>query len=195
MEKSDMVEFAALVAQAVVDALESKNVIKCDSVQIESVVPAAGKHEQTAYQKTEKLLFKYMDFVDIINQRKLEIESLRRYGVPQRSLSIVEYSPGSGVQPGLCLEEEAVEAAVRNVEESVHDIVQAVELIDKCMASLATDPYYDILEMRYFEGRTQEDIADYYNCSQVTISKNKARLVKELALKLFPNQVIKEMMS
>ena len=87
-----------------------------------------------------------------------------------------------------------MEAAVRSVEESVHDIVQAIELIDNCMASLSSDPYYDILEMRYFEGRTQEDIADYYKCSQVTISKNKSRLVKELALKLFPNQVIKEMM-
>ena len=191
MEKSDMMEFATMVASAVVDALEGKKVINTGGSYQPDV-----KHEKemTAYQKTEKLLFKYMDFVRIVEERKAEIESLRKYGVPQKSLSIVEYSPGGGVPKGLCLEEEAVEAAVRSVEDSVHDIVQAIELIDKCMQSLSNDPYYDILEMRYFEGRTQEDIADYYNCSQVTISKNKSRLVKELALKLFPNQVIKEMM-
>lgn len=191
MGKQDMMEFATMVASAVVDALEGKKVINCGHNQHHDVKP---EKEKTAYQKTEQLLFNYMGFVRIVEERKAEIETLRKYGVPQKSLSIVEYTPGGGLPKGLCMEEEAVEAAVRNVEASVHDTVQAIELIDRCMASLANDPYYDILEMRYFEGRTQEDIADYYNCSQVTISKNKSRLVKELALKLFPDQVIREMM-
>ena len=189
MEKSEMLEFATMVATAVVDALEGKNVISCGNTQVKP-----EKQEKNAYQKTEQLLFNYNGFVRIVEERKAEIESLRKYGVPQKSLSIVEYSPGGGTPRGLCMEEESVEAAIRAVEASVHDTVQVIALIDKCMASLASDPYYDILEMRYFEGRTQEDIADYYNCSQVTISKNKSRLVRELALKLFPDQVIKEMM-
>ena len=95
---------------------------------------------------------------------------------------------------GLVLEEESVEAAVRTVERSVQGTVQAIALIDKCMAALKDDPYYEILEMRYFEGRTQEDIALYFGCSQVTISNNKNRLVRELAMRLFPNQVIDEYM-
>ena len=183
IEKSDMVEFATMVASAVVDALEGKKVINCGGNQHHDVKP-----EKTAYQKTEQLLFNYMGFKRIVEEKEAEIESLRKYGVPQKSLSIVEYTPGGGMPKGLCLEEEAVEA-------SVHETVQVIAMIDKCMTSLGNDPYYDILEMRYFDGRTQEDIADYYKCSQVTISKNKSRLVKELSIRLFPNQAIMEMMA
>lgn len=187
ISKECMVEFASLVATAVVDALEKKNVV--------TPVSANGKVEKTAYQKTEQLLYNYNGFMKIIKERELEIETLRKYGVPQKSLSIVEYTPhGSGVR-GLCTDEEAVEAAVANVQASVQSTVQAIALIDKCMASLADDPYYDILEMRYFDGRTQDDIAAYYGVSQVSISKNKKRLVTELSIRLFPDQSIQEMLS
>ena len=72
--------------------------------------------------------------------------------------------------------------------------MHVISMIDRYMGELRKDPYYDILEMRYFEGRTQEDIALTMGCSQVTISNNKSRLVKELAMRIFPDQVIRECM-
>ena len=87
-----------------------------------------------------------------------------------------------------------MESAVHRIKASVQDTVQAIALIDKCMGQLKNDPYYKILEMRYFEGRTQDDIALEFNCSQVTISKNKGRLVRELSMRLFPNQAVGEML-
>lgn len=191
MNRDNMLELANLVATAVVDALEKKNVLNCGNNGTNSVAP---KQEKTAYQKTEQLLYNYNSFKRIIKERMLEIETIRTYGVPTKSKSIVEYTPGGGSSPGIVLDEEIVEAAVRNVEASVHDTVEALALIDKCMVTLKADPYYEILEMRYFEGRTQEDIAEHFNCSQVTISKNKNRLVRELSLRIFPDQTISEMM-
>jgi DNA-directed RNA polymerase specialized sigma subunit len=135
-----------------------------------------------------------MGFKKIVEERMKEIETLRECGVPQKSASIVEYSSKSGTVHGLATVEESVEAAVRSVEESVRGTVEAIALIDKCMDAISTDPYYDILPMRYFEGRTQEDIAEWYGVSQVSISKNKGRLVKELSLRLFPDQAIAELM-
>lgn len=191
MEKEQMVEFAELVATAVVTALKKENVIG-------NGIGAANetkKTEKTAYQKTEQLLSNYRAFKKIIAERMLEIENIRKYGAPQRSTSIVEYTPGTGgTVQGLVLPEDSVESAVRTVQASVQGTVQAVALIDKSMAALRSDPYYRILEMRYFEGRTQEDIALEFNCSQVTISNNNGRLVKELAMRIFPNQVIDEYM-
>ena len=179
-----MVEFAEIVAQAVVKALEGKK------------VSANPKMEKTAYQKTEQLLFNYNGFKRIVAEREQEIADLRKYGVPQKSaMSGGERVQTSRTNVGIVLPEDAVEDAVRNVERSVEGTVQAIALIDKCMAALKNDPYYCILEMRYFEGRTQEDIALELNCSQVTISKNKSRLVKDLAMRLFPNQVIDEYMN
>lgn len=188
IEKSEMKDFATLVATAVVEALESKGMFGASESQ------PAPRTEKTAYQKTEQLLYNYKAFQRIIKERMLEIETIKQYGVPKKSTSVVEYSPKTGTVHGITLEEESVEQAVRTVQASVQDTVQAIALIDKCMAALKNDPYYCILEMRYFEGRTQEDIADYLGCSQVTVSKNKSRLIKELSIRLFPNQAIGEMM-
>lgn len=182
MNKEQMQEFASMVATAVLEGLEKRN----------PQPPAvSGK---TAYQKTEQLLYNYMGFKRIISEKEAEIETIRLYGVPKRSASIVEYSPHSGTVHGIVLEEESVEQAIRSVQASVHGTVQAVALIDRCMEMINTDPYYKIIPMRYFEGRTQEDIADIFGCSQVTISKNKNRLIKELSIRLFPNQAVAEMM-
>ena len=152
--------------------------------------------EKTAYQKTEQLLYNYRAFQKIVKERMDEIEDIKKYGVPKKSGAIVEYGGNVGGTPrGIVLPEESVESAVQRIMDSVQDTVAAISLIDKCMAQLRSDPYFCILEMRYFEGRTQEDIAYQLKCSQVNISKNKGRLVRELSMRLFPNQVIEELMN
>ena len=106
-----------------------------------------------------------------------------------------EFVPHTNVPKGIVLPEESVEAAVHSVAKSVEGTVRVIKLIDDAMATLKNDPYYSILEMRYFEGRTQEDIAYYLRCSQKTISQNKSRLVRALAMRLFPDQVVNEIMN
>lgn len=188
MQREQMVELAELVATAVVNALEKKGVV--------ATTPVNPKDKpKSAYQKTEQLLYNYPNFKKIVAERQLEIEELRRYGVPQKSSGVNEYVDKGGMPQGIMLPEEATENAVRNVEASIAELVGVINLIDKCLYSLRNDPYYKIIELRYFEGRTQEDIALTLKCSQVTISNNKNRLVREMALRLFPNQVIKEYMN
>lgn len=186
IEKSDLQEIAGIIAATVIETLEKHGVI--------GSVNANSKTEKSAYQKTEQLLYNYNGFKRVVEERMQDIEDLKKYGVPRKAPGTSEYIQRGGLPQGIVLEEESVEAAVRNVERSVQDTVQAIALIDKCMEALNTDPYYCILEMRYFEGRTQEDIADYLGCSQVTVSKNKNRLVRELSMRLFPNQAINEML-
>ena len=188
IDKQSMVELADIITQSVVTALEDKGLLGKASVS------EKPKQEKTAYQKTEQLLYNYRGFQRIVEERKQEIDDLRRYGVPQKCGSVGERVCSSPVQSGIVLPEESVEIAMHNVEKSVQGTVQAITLIDKCMASLRNDPYYSILEMRYFEGRTQEDIAVSLGCNQTTVARNKSRLIKELAMRIFPNQVIDEMM-
>ena len=184
MEKAQMIEFAELVASAVVTALKKENVIGVKDVK---------KQDKTAFQKTEQLLFNYNGFRKVVSDRKQEIEDLKRYGVP-RSCGVSEFVNKGGVPHGITLEEESVEKAIERIERSIESTVNAIDLIDKNLAALRSDPYYKVLEYRYFEGRTQEDIAVVFNCSQVTISNNKNRLIRELSLRLFPDQVIGEYM-
>lgn len=188
IEKSEMVEFADLVAQAVVKALNNQN------QQNNNLGKQQPKPEKTAYQKTEQLLYNYNNFKKILADRQKEIEELRKYGVPA-SCAISEYVNKGGMPQGLVLDEERVDAAVHTVQASVQGIVQALSLIDKCMATLGNDPYYKVLPMRYFEGRTLEDIGVEFGKDTATISRNRVRLVKELSMRLFPDQYINELMS
>jgi len=154
------------------------------------------RSERTAYQQTEQLLYNLNGFKKIVADRMEEIEEIRKHGVPKKSKSITQFGGGSGgVNPGVQTEEESVEAAVHIVQESVKGTVQAISLIEKSMKALQYDPYYKILEMRYLEGRTLEDIAVEFNCSQPNITHHRIRLVKELAMRLFPDKVISEYMS
>ena len=112
--KQEMIEFAELVAQAVVKALEKTN-----STPLVNANPKMEKPEKSAYQKTEQLLYAYNDFKRVVDERMQEIEELRKFGVPSKSGSIMEYSAHGGTPQGIVLEEESVEAAVRNVQASV----------------------------------------------------------------------------
>lgn len=191
IDKQSMVELAETVSKAVVTALKDNGIVGDTKPS-----PQKPKEKKSAYAKTEQLLFNYNGFKRIVAERQQEIADLRMYGVPQKSAM----SGGERVQTsrnvqGIVLPEESVENAVRNVEASVQGTVQAIALIDKCMLALKNDPYYEILPMRYFEGRTLEDIGVYFGCDHTTISRNKSRLVRELSMRLFPDEVVKEFMN
>lgn len=190
MNRQQMVELAEIISTSVVNALKENGLVG------KTEKAASKKNEKTAYQKTEQLLFNYNGFKRIVEERKQEIADLRKYGVPGKSaMSGGERVQTSRTVQGIVLPEDAVEDAVRSVQASVQGTVQAIALIDKCMAALKNDQYYDILPMRYFEGRTLEDIGVYFGVDHTTISRNKSRLVKELAMRLFPDEVAREMMN
>ena len=65
--------------------------------------------------------------------------------------------------------------------------------IDKALESIIDDPYYSIIELFYFEGNTRESIAEHFNTTVTTISRNKTRLLKKLAPFIFSDEVIFEL--
>lgn len=151
------------------------------------------KSARTATTKTEYLLANYITFKRIIQEHYQEIDDLRTHGVPNRSPVLNEYVQKSCANR-FVPKDETVDNAVHNVLASVQGTVRIVSTIDKAMDAIKYDPYYRILEMLYFEGRTQEDIAAEFKCTQPAISQNKNRLVKELAMRIFPNEYIEECM-
>ena len=62
------------------------------------------------------------------------------------------------------------------------------------MTGLQNDDWYPILKMRYFDGMSGDDIAKTLGCTPPNITHHKNRLVKELAIRIFPDEVIKEML-
>jgi hypothetical protein len=183
IDQSTLETITQLVVKTTIKTLEDKGLIKSD------------KKERSAYQKTEQLLYNYNGFKRVVEDKLKEIEEIKQYGVPTKSKSITQFGGASGTVSGIVLEEESVEAVVCAKLASVQDTVQVISNIDKCLAMVSGDQYYEIIPMRYFEDRTLEDIAVYYGCTHPTISTNRKRLIKELATLLFPNEVVNEIVS
>lgn len=169
--------------------------IKSLGLESANAKPKQDFNERTAYQKTEQMLYMYNKFKSIVDEAERTILEYQTHGVPQRCGAVGERVQTSIVQTGIVLPEESVESAVRTVQASVERTVQIVAMIEDGLEALKIDPWYEILPMQYFEGRTQEDIASHLHTTQKTISKHKTRLVRELALQLFPDQVIDELLT
>jgi len=68
-----------------------------------------------------------------------------------------------------------------------------VESIEAALRSIGEDPYCDIIRRFYFENESREKIAESLCISPTTVSRNKARLIGELAPRLFSDEVITEL--
>lgn len=68
-----------------------------------------------------------------------------------------------------------------------------VKRINYALEQIKDDLYYDIVIMYYFEDSTREEIAEFYDTTVTTISRNKTRLVNKLKSYLFSDDVIYEL--
>lgn len=80
----------------------------------------------------------------------------------------------------------------KKVEDQPHT-EKIVNIITSALQDLENDLYYEIIPMVYFEGKTREDVADYFDTTVTTISRNKNRLVNKLKNRIFSDDVIYEL--
>lgn len=57
--------------------------------------------------------------------------------------------------------------------------------IEKAMEQIADDEYRDIVRYKYFEQKTDEEIADLMHCAPRTVRSHKSRLVGRLSVFLY----------
>lgn len=68
-----------------------------------------------------------------------------------------------------------------------------VEKINAALKTIEDDQYYEIVAMIYFEGLSREAVAEYFDTTVTTVSRNKTRLVNKLKAILFSDDVIYEL--
>lgn len=68
-----------------------------------------------------------------------------------------------------------------------------INIIETADDSIKDDVYYDIIPMFYVDGKTREEIAEYFDCDVKTITRNKRRLVNELKVIIFSDETIEEL--
>lgn len=144
---------------------------------------------QTPFQKTETLLYNYNSFQAVIKEKEEQIAELKAFGMRKKSTSISSFSGGSGFVESKS-DAEKVEEKIDAIEFSIHTTRNFIKVIDEALATLQGDPYYDLIAMKYFEGRTQEELSEHFECDVRTIRRNKNRLINQLQIRLFSDEVI-----
>lgn len=170
---------AQITAKEVVSELKRQGLLK--------------NNRQTPFQKTETLLYNYNNFKNAINDKYEQIESIKCEGLPKKSKSIISFSGSASYE--IKSDNEKADEKIEAIEQSIQTTKNFIKVIDSTINMLKDDPYFEIIRMKYFESKTREEIAEYYNVDASTISRNKNRLVNLLQIRLFSDEVIYEIFS
>lgn len=146
---------------------------------------------RNTYRKTEQLLYAYNSIQKAIEERRNQVDDIRQHGLAEKSKSIVLMPVGGG---GEKMDgEERIEEFIKSIEKSISISVRYLALVDHALSMIEDDQYYDLLIMKYFDGRTQEEIAEHFGVDVSTVSRNKSRLINELKIYLFSDEAIFEL--
>lgn len=66
-------------------------------------------------------------------------------------------------------------------------------LVQKALESISDDPYFQIIELKYFQKWTHERIAEYFGVDVSVISKRRTKLINALRPLIFSADFIKEL--
>ena len=68
-----------------------------------------------------------------------------------------------------------------------------VEMIENALQEVSDDPYFQIIELKYFKGWTHEQIAEYFDVQPAAISKQRTKLINRIRAGIFSDDFITEL--
>lgn len=168
--------------------MEEKNIIKNVLEELEKF--GYLKRKSDAFKNTESILYNYNTLKETINQRKEQIKEFKKYGLPKKSKDIKIYS-GYGIK---IEENDLLDTTIKNLEKTIVKTKVMIKYLDSVLSKFKKDPYYDLIKLKYFDKKTMEDIASYFEKDVSTINRNKNRLINELKVYLMPNDILTEIL-
>nr|DAP41802.1 MAG TPA: RNA polymerase sigma factor [Caudoviricetes sp.] len=146
----------------------------------------------TPFQKTEKLLSELSLLKGAIDSKNMLIEDLKKEGI-----SIQKRETGVNVQSSKVYlsELEKVENRIEKLQEEITRIENVVNMVERALDTIRNDKYYNIIEMKYFEDLTFENIAEKLNISVRTAKRHKNFMIRQLQIIIFSDDVIKNILN
>jgi hypothetical protein len=138
------------------------------------------------YKATERRLYALP-----VLQRKLEslrekLEDLETAGSPRRSKDVKRLCrPGVRLSP-----DEVLDALIADCKADIAVNEHEVEVIQEAMEGIEDDPYYSAISGRYFDGLSDEEIAEQIPCAAATVRRNRKRLIRGVAVWLYGAEAI-----
>jgi DNA-directed RNA polymerase specialized sigma subunit len=144
------------------------------------------KQNDNTFKNVELLLYNYEAIKDSIKEREEQIKDLKTYGIKEKSSSITTIVENVQKQS----KSELIDNAIESLQQHIFRTKVFIKYIDKIIKKLEKDEYYPIIKLKYFKGKSIEEIAEILKKDSSTISRNKNRLINELKPLLLPNEVI-----
>ena len=146
----------------------------------------------TPFQKTEKLLSELSLLKGAIDSKNMLIEDLKKEGI-----SIQKRETGVNVQSSKVYlsELEKVENRIEKLQEEIARMENVISMVERALDTIRNDKYYNIIEMKYFEDLTFEDIAEKLNISVRTAKRHKNFMIRQLQLIIFSDDVLKNILN
>ena len=144
------------------------------------------KQNDNTFKNVELLLYNYEAIKNSIKEREEQIKDLKTYGIKEKSSSITTIVENVQKQS----KSELIDNAIESLQQHIFRTKVFIKYIDKIIKKLEKDEYYPIIKLKYFKGKSIEEIAEILKKDSSTISRNKNRLINELKPLLLPNEVI-----
>ena len=149
-------------------------------------------NKQTAFQKTETLLYNYPKFQNVLKSKLEEIEMIEKEGISKRSKSFVQWSSSNNYDNSNDYEKSL--DAIEKIKRSIVQIEGYIYQIDAALNTIKDDPYYELIHMKYFEGQSREDLSYYFEVDVKTTDRHKNRLLNLLQIRLFTKEYLEEIL-
>lgn len=81
----------------------------------------------------------------------------------------------------------------RDDEEASEQTRRFCNLIQRALNRVRNDPYYEIIELKYFEHWTHEQIAEHFDVDASRISRQRTKLINQLRPIIFSDDFIREL--
>ena len=146
----------------------------------------------TPFQKTEKLLSELALLKGAIDSKNMLIEDLKKEGI-----SIQKRETGVNVQSSKVYlsELEKVENRIEKLQEEIARIENVISMVERALDTIRNDKYYNIIEMKYFDDLTFEHISEKLDISVITAKRYKNKMIRQLQLVIFSDDVIKNILN
>lgn len=143
----------------------------------------ARREVKDVFKQTEIRLYAYVELKRNIDKYNQDIEDLREEGTSGKSKDIVFFSThGGGARLSA---DEIQEARIMIVQKKIYRDQTEIDEIDYALRVAENDDYYRVITMKYFEERSDDEIAELVGCDASTVRRNKTRLIRKIALKLY----------
>lgn len=160
---------------------EIRDVSKKLIAAVEKSVEEKHAMHRNYFKQTEKLLSAYPYLKQKIKQDEKDIQDLQTEVYTTKSKDVIYRRVTT-----MSKEEEEIQSErIRNRKASMERTKKEVERIESALDQVRDDSKYKIIRLKYFNNKTNEEIAEVLDCDERTVRRHKNRLINKLKVILF----------